>query len=112
MRLLFALLFLGTSAHAAERKLSGVEIAKLLPTVIATGTDTRQTFSKAGATTYTFKGRDSYGTWRVQGEQYCSQWPPTAGWDCYTVLADEDAESIVWVGHSGDRTVNQITLKK
>ena len=90
----------------------GAQIAALLPTVVATGKDTRQTFSKAGATTYAFKGRDSYGNWRVQGDQYCSQWPPADGWACFGLLADDEAKTIIWLDASGDRIVNQITAKE
>ena len=43
-----------------------------------------QDFRASGATLYN-AGSDSWGTWAVRGDQYCSQWPPTDGWTCYDV---------------------------
>ncbi|EFL87813.1 hypothetical protein [Ahrensia sp. R2A130] len=111
MRLLLAALLMISTAQAGQRKLDGAAVAALLPTIIATGQDTRQTFSEAGATTYSFKGRDSYGSWRVQGDQYCSQWPPADGWACFDLLADDELKTIVWLDASGERIVNHIAAK-
>ncbi|MEL7228298.1 MAG: hypothetical protein AAGK38_00100 [Pseudomonadota bacterium] len=96
---------------AGERQLSGAEIETLLPTVMVLGEGTRQTFSAAGATTYTVNGRDTYGTWRIDKGQYCSQWPPARDWSCYTVLR-ADADRLIWVAPNGHRTLNTITDKK
>ena len=63
--LVLLLIGIATSASAEEVKLSGEQIKAFLPTIIAVGEKTRQSFSKAGATTYTDRGRDSYGAWRV-----------------------------------------------
>jgi hypothetical protein len=98
-------------AWAVPKNLTGEEIAELLPKIIASGEQTRQTFSAAGATTYTDRGRDTYGSWRVQGDKYCSQWPPADGWACYGVEYDADAATLVWIDGGGDRTVNSVTPK-
>ncbi len=114
-RIVLSLAILGGltgSLFAEERILSEAEIFVLLPKIIAVGKDTRQTFSAAGATTYTDSGRDTYGTWRVQGGKYCSQWPPAGGWSCYGVLLDEDIGRLTWVDGQGTPTINQILPKK
>lgn len=41
-----------------------------------------QDFRASGRTLYN-AGADSWGYWRVQGDQYCSQWPPSDLWACY-----------------------------
>lgn len=60
-----------------------------------------QDFRASGRTLYD-SGSPSWGYWEVRGDQYCSLWPPSAVWECYTV---EDMDgAIVFVGASGDRT--------
>ena len=108
-RIAIPLALLATSLSAEERKLNNAEIDALLPTIIAEGKDTRQTFSAKGATNYTDRGRDSFGTWAARGDQYCSQWPPANGWACYDVLVDGD--TLIWVGESGNRTINTMKPK-
>ena len=97
-------------ALAVETKLSGPEIAALLPTIAATGEATSQSFAVDGSTIYVSSGRPSNGRWRVEGDQYCSVWPPAERWACYDVLRDGD--QIIWVDRSGGRTINHIELKQ
>ena len=104
VRLALALILFAAPLSAEERKLNNAEIDALLPTIVSLGENTRQTFSARGATTYTDRGRDSYGTWAARGDRYCSQWPPANGWACYDVLID--GETLIWVGDSGYRTIN------
>ena len=104
-------LALVSNVGAVEKKLSSLEIEVLLPSIVAVSDTTRQSFSAAGATTYTDRGRDSYGTWRTDKDQYCSQWPPARNWACYDVLRDEENQTLIWVDGQGHRTVNLI-LKK
>ena len=105
-------------AMAAEKELSGEEITDLLPTIIATGKNSRQTFTKIGATTYWDNGRkilgarETFGRWRVQNNLYCSQWPPSDAWACYRVVTDSSKKSLVWIGMSGNRTMNQFEHKE
>jgi hypothetical protein len=42
---------------------------------------TRQSFKADGATYF----GDTTGTWRIDGDQYCSVWPPSDRWACYGV---------------------------
>ena len=117
-RLLIAALCLSATAlGAAEVKLTTDEITALLPTVVAIGEGTRQTFSAAGATTYTQGGRDSYGSWWAAGDQYCSRWPPGNGTTCYDILlddtpADGGAPVLRWIGESGNATINHLEPKE
>ena len=50
-----------------------------------------QTFYPSGKTLYNQGGRESRGNWRVQNNQYCSQWPPNDLWACYD-LETRDAQ--------------------
>ncbi len=64
--------------------------------------DTTQDFRASGRTLYTYKGRESWGYWRVQGDQYCSQWPPNDLWACYDM--ERQGVRIRFVGQGGDIT--------
>lgn len=63
-----------------------------------------QVFHKSGITEYN-AGRPSMGNWREQGNQYCSEWPPNAGLDCYDLYLDVDSGRIKFVGKGGDETI-------
>lgn len=63
-------------------KLSGPEIEAALDDRRLKYEAASQTFYKSGKTLYD-AGRPSWGNWRIQGDAYCSQWPPNAGWACY-----------------------------
>jgi hypothetical protein len=110
-----------TATYAENRTLTGAEINALLPTVIALGDGTRQIFSAKGATNYTNQGRDSYGSWWVEGDEYCSSWPPAGGYACYAVQLDDApvdapdndrAPILRWVGESGRPTINRLEEKQ
>ncbi|MEP1206352.1 MAG: hypothetical protein ABJM29_17355 [Rhizobiaceae bacterium] len=105
-----------SNGQAFAKPLTSEEIAQLLPKIIAIGDQTSQIFSAAGATTYTDRGRASFGSWRVQDDKYCSQWPPAGGWSCYAVDYDETTKVLIWIGGGGDgdgdRTVNRVEPKK
>ncbi|MCJ8308108.1 MAG: hypothetical protein HRU27_04305 [Rhizobiaceae bacterium] len=98
-------------AFAELKTLNGEEIAALLPTIIALSPQSRQTFSAAGPTTYTDRGRDTFGSWRVQGDKYCSEWPPAGGWSCYGVEYDAETARLIWIDGGGHRTVNTVQPK-
>ncbi len=68
------------------------------------GEDTRQRFYESGRTLYN-DGRDSWGYWRVDGDRYCSQWPPSESWTCYDMRAWEEGSQVwvVWIGPNGTR---------
>jgi len=60
------------------------------------GTKWSSFFSAAGSTTYLAESRPpSYGEWKAENDRYCSQWPPSGGWDCYKISADGDNMTFV-----------------
>jgi hypothetical protein len=64
------------------RTLAGGEIpAALSDRELVYADGTRQTFRPGGETYYA----DTTGHWRVEGDQYCSVWPPSDRWTCYGV---------------------------
>ncbi|MTI03636.1 hypothetical protein [Roseibium sp. RKSG952] len=60
-----------------------------------------QTFDDTMLTQY-FSGRPSAGHWAVRDDQYCSLWPPSDLWACYTV--QQSGDTIRFVGEGGDLT--------
>jgi hypothetical protein len=93
--------------HADDRKLNGSEItAVLTDTVLSAKTDTTQRFQKSGVTFYSENGSQSQGFWKVDGDKYCSQWPPNTAWPCYDVL--QDGSKITFVSASGNRYEMQL----
>lgn len=46
-----------------------------------------QQFNASGRTLYR-TAETSWGYWRIEAGQYCSQWPPSDAWDCYDVSQD------------------------
>ena len=58
-----------------------------------------QDFRASGRTLYN-AGRDDWGYWAVQGDQYCSQWPPSGLWACYDMARSGDV--IRFIGEAGD----------
>lgn len=81
--------------------MNGDEIrAALTDRVLSYGTSW-QDFRASGRTLYN-AGADSWGYWRVQDNQYCSQWPPSDLWACYKM--DSNGETLRFIGESGDVT--------
>ena len=62
-----------------------------------------QTFYVSGKTLYNQGGRPSWGNWRVQNDQYCSQWPPNDLWACFDL--EKQGDQVRFVGFNGDITV-------
>lgn len=58
-----------------------------------------QEFRASGRTLYN-AGRDSWGYWRVEGDQYCSMWPPSDLWACYGMAHRGDR--LRFIGSSAD----------
>jgi len=109
-----------TTAHAAERPLNGPEIDVLIKgnTVLgqSDGKPWRQYFDPNGETTYVGDNRPpSLGEWNVQGDKFCSKWPPNDHWVCYAVTGDLDAmpKSITWIaGGSGTKYPGTVQVGK
>ncbi len=72
-----------TAAEEAWQALTGPEIAAALTARVLQYEDgVQQDFRADGRTLY---GEGDWGAWRVQGDQYCSLWPPSDRWACYDV---------------------------
>jgi len=93
---------LPVSAAAQDwQPLDGEQIALALTDKKLTYEDATQHFYASGRTLYN-AGQDSWGYWAVRGNQYCSQWPPADGWDCYDMAARGDA--VRFIGPDGSVT--------
>ena len=104
MRWVLGLMMLAGSALAgpgwADGKLDGKAIgAALTGKVLAYDDGSTQSFMADGETVYN-KGSDSIGHWQVEGDRYCSVWPPSDHWACYDVTAAGAAISFVADGGS------------
>ncbi|MEM8698034.1 MAG: hypothetical protein AAGF44_02635 [Pseudomonadota bacterium] len=109
IRSLIPLVLLAGPALAEEVPAKGGEIRALLSEFTLTYEAAVQTFYASGRTLYD-DGQPSWGYWEVRGDQYCSQWPPQAGWACYDVLHDPTAPGrITFLGESGTRYPGQVT---
>ena len=87
------------------KELSGDEIKEALTGVRLQYDGAWQDFRASGRTLYN-AGRDSWGYWDVRGDEYCSQWPPADGWDCYKMAAKPGM--LRFIGHFGDVTDGEI----
>ncbi|MEM1237705.1 MAG: hypothetical protein AAGI10_12085 [Pseudomonadota bacterium] len=108
MRFAALLAFLPAMAAAQDfQPLTGAEIEAALDDVTLTyeGGEV-QTFYASGRTLYD-NGRPSWGYWAVRGDQYCSQWPPADGWDCYDMDAGGDV--LRFIGETGFITAGTIS---
>lgn len=92
---------LSNTALAEERKLTGDEIKTALSDKKVAGTTDNgagwtQTFKANGDTLYQLTGTEAQnGSWEIQGERFCSQWPPDATWVCYDVTGENDRVTFV-----------------
>ena len=64
-----------------------------------------QEFRPSGRTLYN-AGQDSWGYWRDQDGQYCSQWPPNGAWDCYDL--ERSGDEIRFIDPQGNITTGRI----
>lgn len=65
-----------------------------------------QTFMPSGKTLYE-AGTSSWGNWRADRDQYCSEWPPADGWTCYDLERSGDGRQIRFVDERGGATVGK-----
>ncbi len=86
MRAALLMMILATPAMADDwTALSGDQItAALTARVLVYEDGARQQFNADGTTPYE-SPEISQGQWRVTGDQYCSQWPPSDSWSCYDI---------------------------
>lgn len=65
-----------------------------------------QFFAADGATTYgpSVGDQNSAGRWRVEGDRYCSVWPPSDRWACYGMAQSTDGTRIRFIAGDGSTT--------
>lgn len=99
------LLMLAGSAQANQwRAMTGEEISEALTGRKLVYEVAWQEFRASGRTLYN-AGEDSWGYWRVEGDRYCSQWPPRGEWDCYDM--ETDGVDVRFGGSYDDVTVGR-----
>ena len=81
--------------------MSGAEIRAALSDRSLQYKSAHQEFNASGQTRYV-AGRESWGSWRVEGDTYCSQWPPSTLWACYTMT--QRGNAVRFIGKEGDVT--------
>ena len=84
-------------------ELSGPDISAVLTDWTVQYENAHQIFFSSGRTLYD-TGVESWGSWDVRGDQYCSQWPPAAGWACYDIQMETISGTIRFIGASGGAT--------
>lgn len=87
--------------------LTGAEIVTALTArhLVYEGGATQQ-FNADGSTIYE-DGSVSSGRWRVEGDLYCSVWPPSDRWTCYGVARSADGLDLQFVAGDGSVTVGR-----
>lgn len=102
-RFVLILLMLAGAAQADDwQPMTGEEIQAALTGKKLQYEVAWQDFRATGRTLYN-AGEDSWGYWRVEGDQYCSQWPPRGEWDCYDMQTN--GKDVRFVGAYDDITV-------
>ena len=92
---------LPTFADEAWVPMTGADIRVALTGRAVTYASAWQAFQVSGRTVYN-AASDSWGYWRIEGDQYCSQWPPSDLWACYDMA--RRGERLRFIGASGDAT--------
>ena len=100
-------LFMTSGASVAELKLSGAEMQAMLSDKILYAKDVEQIFQKSGTTFYSSGGGQSQGNWKIDGEKYCSQWPPNQAWACYDMT--QNGNKVAFISKDGQRTEMSVT---
>jgi hypothetical protein len=62
-----------------------------------------QSFSPSGDTSYD-SGHLQPGRWRIDGDRYCSQWPPSDLWSCYGLGLSADGTTVRFTAGDGSTT--------
>ena len=88
------------------RALNGPEIGDALTGRKLIYDNAWQDFRASGRTLYN-AGSDSWGIWTTRGDQYCSQWPPSAIWACYDVDLNGDETAVRFRGAGEDISVGR-----
>lgn len=93
---------LPVTALAEFVPLSGKEITAVLTDASVSYQMAAQQFFASGQTLFETDSPAEWGSWRVEGDKYCSQWPPSDGWTCYAVA--REAEVLRFIASDGSIT--------
>ncbi len=74
--------------------------------LLAYGDGATQQFNADGSTFYT-KDKPTNGQWRIEANQYCSQWPPSDRWTCYDVARSADGLNIRFTAPDASTTTGR-----
>jgi hypothetical protein len=66
-----------------------------------------QGFAADGTTQHEVGGRSSAGRWRIEGDRYCSSWPPGESWACYAVARSADGLDLRFTDERGGATTGR-----
>lgn len=66
-----------------------------------------QSFSASGDTSYVTDHPQS-GSWRIEGDKYCSVWPPSDRWACYRLESSADGKTVRFIADDGSMTEGQV----
>lgn len=107
MRVLLIWLSVAIPALAEDwRALDGPGItAALAARVVQYQDGSTQNFFQDGRTLYEAGGGESWGKWWVEGDRYCSSWPPSDVAACYGVEAQ--GLEVRFTGKGGDISVGR-----
>lgn len=103
--ILAILMPLNANAEGVWKTMTGHEIEVALSDKKLRYKDASQEFHASGKTLYNQGGRESWGNWRVEGDKYCSVWPPQGLWTCYHM--DRSGDKLRFVGAGDDITVGR-----
>lgn len=97
-----ALIVLGAAAQAEGwRALGGDEITEVLTEAVLLYELGDQAFYETGRTRYRV-GNERWGWWEVRNDQYCSLWPPSDEWTCYSMTLSSDGQTVQFIDEAGD----------
>lgn len=99
---------IGASAEGVWVTMTGPEITQALTDSKLKYKTATQTFEASGKTLYNQAGRQSWGQWQVQGDKYCSTWPPQDLLACYYVDRSGDKIRFIAETDNGEITVGEI----
>ena len=66
-----------------------------------------QSFSAGGDTSYV-TDHPQAGSWRIEGDKYCSVWPPSDHWACYRLESSADGKTVRFIADDGSMTEGQV----
>jgi len=103
-------LMLATAAAAQDGwvPLTGSVAQKVLSDrVLAYPDGAKQKFALNGETVYK-KNHPQPGNWKIDGDKYCSLWPPSDTWTCYRLEANAAGTVIRFIADDGSVTEGRI----